>query len=1511
MTETYPIPFFPAVTLLSVLIGAAFYLIFRETILIYIRKLKSSRQNNYEERVPLLHEAAQIVELTSPELSMKTIPWSNVLTLFVNGKEKKLVNPNPSDLLVTFIRETEGLKGTKTGCEEGGCGACTVVLTKPEGTVSINSCLRPLCANDGMAVTTVEGIGSVSSGMSEEQKRLVANNGTQCGYCTPGWISNMHALNKSNEETGSVSTKKEIEAYLDGNICRCTGYRPIVQAFHSFADESYARGGTTNKNTIDYSKNPMCIEKQCTPAKQVTCKAAGLCCSSESDVEDAHKVLSGGSLCSGGTKSSSSSHVVVAKASSRDLALVRSYTPQPLMFYNPVSGQRWIRPVSLAQLCAVLRELKDTEGQAVQLVGGNTSIGVTKYLNGTSPYNAADEYTSFVDVNCVSVMTAQSYNDTTGVLTVGAANTLSTVITLLKQHQAGGEVQPNSAAGTQACSEGYSGDMVNHHSVFSVTANHLSHVANTQVRNAGTWAGNLIMFLRYSSFPSDVVLALTTANAHLQLCDMHGALSVITMDTFLSSTISEFESKGVMIVSLLIKESVQHRPFNPSMNVPHGNGTMSVVGREFITETFKIAQRARNAHAHVNAGFQFELSRMGAGSPPVCSYARVVFGGVSKKTFIAQQTQLVLINAPVTSQTLQSALQALASDLQTVGKSEAALSNQAFRESVMQSCLYRALLRCYNMMELPASLTSAVLPWVKPTSRGVEVFVPPTGAVGEQSKPIGRPVRKLEAPIQATGEAKYPSDETMPPQGLYGVIVYSTQCAVTLDGINTAAALAISGVESVMTAVDIPGNNEGKAGEYLFVPVGEIVPCVGAPLAVVVASTEAVANQAAAAVGVAYSSTGTAPVVNITQAIEKQSFYDRVPRFYTDITRGDPDTAMSQSTYTVSGRISAAGQYHFYMEAQAATATVEDGDAVNVVCGTQDPSGYQAQISAMLGVQQNKVVVNSPRAGGAFGGKITSGIPVSAAAALCASKLRRSVRIFNTRTADMNMQGGREEWLADYTVGFSADGKITALKYQFYVDAGVAKGDTLGALYMGMNWADSAYYFPNYSATSKVCYTNTPSRTSMRAPGVVQACFCTESVVERVATELGLPAATVQQRNFISDGDMSICGQVITDCTLPTVWSTLMQRSRYSERLDRATSYNNANMWRKRGVSICPVKYGMGWAGYNAGIRLGVRSSDGTVIVAHSGAEIGQGINTKAAQAVAMALGIDLSLVRVTSAGTDKVVNGGVTGGSGTSEVIVQAALNACATLNARLDPYRSTAALKSVTGSSMTPHVVNPSLATRSGTAAAVKKQSQATSDWIALLSTLPSDVSLNVEGWYSPPENPNKQPFQYFVYAACVTELELDVLTGETHVLASEIVYDCGQSLNPSVDIGQIEGALVMGLGYFLTEQVEYNSTTGQLLSEGTWEYKPPMVADIPSVLNVTLLKNMYNESGILGSKAVGEPPYVIANSVYFALKMAVTSARKDAGVTGFFDLDVPATVDQRQLASLVDSSRFIMPY
>lgn len=997
-----------------------------------------------DEGIPLLSRADGTLQKKIK--SVNDFDWSNKLSFFVNGQLHELVNPNPSLLLATFIRDVAGLKGTKLGCEEGGCGACTVVVENTQGDIlAANSCLRLLCCNDGMSITTVEGVGSVSSGLSEEQKRLVQHNGTQCGFCTPGWITAMHAHLESSQAEGKSFERKDVDNYFDGNICRCTGYRPIMQAFQTFAGESKFK---------------------------VPCHQPSQACSSRSsnDMED---------ICGQDCPSHvipSTNEVAISKRVKKVPRLShKSKIMQPLLFTDASSGKKFYRPLNLEQLSAVISTESSTVGiDQIKLIGGNTSVGITKYFNGTQPYYVADDYQIMVDVNQVSEMNSNNFDAVKNEITIGAALSISQTISLLKKY----------AANTQPL-WGELSQEVNHSSIFSVTANHLSKIANTQVRNMGSWAGNLMTFLQYSSFPSDAVLAFVNAHAILVVCDNEGAIQDLPMTEFVERTKwVDFKESGKFLIAIRLKES--------SVSIPLSLRT--------VASTFKIAQREHNAHAYVNAAFNFRISssplQQGA---PTCREARIVYGGVSTKTFIATRTERVLTNALLNAQTLSRALQALQSDLVAIGINEA-FGNTSFLVSIAQNCLYQAFLRCYPPGQLPANVVSAIMPWIKPCSRGVEVY--PIDRDENPLSPVGKAINKLEGPIQATGQAVYPSDEALPTNGLYGAIVFSTKCAMSLQSIDTSAALQLPSVVAVLTAADIPGTNSLSTGNPLLVEVGAVVECVGQPIAIVVAETEAAANLAAAAVKVAYSSIGQTPIVNLQEAISKQSYYTDIPADYTHTEIGDVATAFATSPYRAKGRLTAAGQCHFYMETQAAIATWENGDTVRITCGSQDISMCQSNVAAVLGLHSNQVVIQCQRAGGGFGGKITGGITNASAAALCSQKLNRTVRIFNTRTADMNMIGGREEWIADYDVCFDANGTIQGLKYQFYLDGGCAENDTIGALFMGNAWADNAYYIPNYVADSIVCKTNTPSRTSMRAPGVVQTCLFMEMVLERVASQL-------------------------------------------------------------------------------------------------------------------------------------------------------------------------------------------------------------------------------------------------------------------------------------------------------------------------------------------------------------------------------------------------------------------------
>lgn len=417
-------------------------------------------------------------------------------------------------------------------------------------------------------------------------------------------------------------------------------------------------------------------------------------------------------------------------------------------------------------------------------------------------------------------------------------------------------------------------------------------------------------------------------------------------------------------------------------------------------------------------------------------------------------------------------------------------------------------------------------------------------------------------------------------------------------------------------------------------------------------------------------------------------------------------------------------------------------------------------------------------------------------------------------------------------------------------------------------------YFNSWSSNGYLCKTNTPTNTAMRAPGVVHSIHTMEHVLHNISKILNLNPVSTRALNFYNVGDVTPYGQVIERSTLKETWQQLQQT--FDQLKSSVDKFNGENRWVKRGVQLTPVKYGMQHNGYNIHAIVNI-FSDGSISLATGGLEVGQGLNTKVAQCCAYALKAPLDLIDVSVPNsTDKIAVSSSTGGSATSECACEATMLACAIINKRLEPY--------------------------------TKKYST----WKEIINAASNDnVFLSATAQYCPPLLTPTDYFRYFVWGSAVSVVELDVLTGETQILRSDIVYDCGVSLNPLIDLGQVEGAFCFGVGTFLTEEVVRDEKTGQMLSNGTWDYKPPTSKCIPCDFNVAFLKGATdNPHGILSSKATGEPPYSLANSVYFALRYCIDEARKENKCTETeYNLDVPATQQRILNACGGTSAEFVI--
>jgi xanthine dehydrogenase large subunit len=764
---------------------------------------------------------------------------------------------------------------------------------------------------------------------------------------------------------------------------------------------------------------------------------------------------------------------------------------------------------------------------------------------------------------------------------------------------------------------------------------------------------------------------------------------------------------------------------------------------------------------------------------------------------------------------------------------------------------------------------------------------PPFSIAAAKTGPVGVSTPHDSASKHVSGRAVYIDDMPEPPGLLHAYLALSPHAHARIKSIDLTAVIATPGVAAVMTAKDVPGVNDvGPAflGDPIF--ADGLVEYHGQSIFAVAATSISAAREAAALAVVEYEI--LRPILTIDEALEAQTFV--LPTQV--MQRGDADAALAKAPLRLSGRIDVGGQEHFYLEGQVAMAIPgEDGDML-VHSSTQHPTEVQHLVARALKLSDHSVVCETRRMGGGFGGKESQASLIAVAAALLAQKTGRPVKHRLDRDDDMILTGKRHHARIDYDVGFDKDGCIQGIRFIQSIGCGYSP-DLSGAIAdRAMFHADNAYYLDHVHITSHRCKTNTVSNTAFRGFGGPQGMVGIEHVVDEIARHLRIDPLTCRKRNFYGKRDRNITPYHMTveDNVISELVAELERDADYAVRRKDVTAFNSESPWIKRGLALTPVKFGISFTLTHmnqAGALVHVYT-DGSVQLNHGGTEMGQGLYLKVAQIVAAEFGIALDRIRITATTTAKVPNTSPTAASSGTDLNGKAAQIAARSIKQRMASVAAT-----------TLDVPAAAIVFADGKVGAGDKT--LTFGEVAKLAHR-SRVQLSSTGYYSTPKihydtkTHRGRPFYYFAYGAALSEVEVDTLTGEYRLRRVDILHDAGQSLNPAIDIGQVEGGFVQGMGWLTTEELWWDDK-GHLRTHAPSTYKIPACGDIPAAFNVSLFKAGRNKEDVIyRSKAVGEPPLMLGIAVFQALRDAVAACGDGWTVPR---LDAPATAERVLMA------------
>jgi xanthine dehydrogenase large subunit len=727
---------------------------------------------------------------------------------------------------------------------------------------------------------------------------------------------------------------------------------------------------------------------------------------------------------------------------------------------------------------------------------------------------------------------------------------------------------------------------------------------------------------------------------------------------------------------------------------------------------------------------------------------------------------------------------------------------------------------------------------------------------------VGVAVRHDSAHLHVAGEAPYVDDIRELRDTLHGALGLSAHAHARIRAIDLDPVRSAPGVVAVLTARDLPGEND--VGPILhddpILAVDE-VQYLGQPIFLVLAHTVDQARRAARLAKVDYEVLPA--ILTIEQALAAQSFV--IPTV--TLERGQWQSALATAPRRLRGRFRIGGQEQFYLEGQIAYAVPQEDGGMRVYSSNQHPGEAQMLVAHALGIDAHRVLVECRRMGGGFGGKETQAALPACAAAVAARHLNRPVKLRYDRDDDFLITGKRHDFLVEYDVGFDDEGRIGALDVMLAARCGFS-ADLSGPVNdRAVSHVDNCYYLPNLRVVSHRCKTHTQSSTAFRGFGGPQGMMAGEYVIDEIARHLGLDPVLVRRRNFYAPGrDRTPYDMQVEDFVADQLFDELEQSADYAARRAAIARWNASSPIVKRGIAMTPVKFGISFNAtfFNQAGALVQVYTDGSVLLNHGGTEMGQGLYVKVAQVVAHELGIDLRMVHVTAADTSKVPNASATAASSGSDLNGKAAQIAARTIKERLIAFAADR------------FKMPPSAIEFSAGQVRLGERRMPFKELVRLAYF--ARVSLSATGFYKTPKifyDPKTlggRPYFYFAYGAAVSEVAIDTLTGETKLLRADLLQDAGRSLNAAIDLGQVEGGFIQGMGWLTSEELWWNDK-GRLMTHAPSTYKIPVASDVPEAFHVKLWARGENvEDTIHRSKAIGEPPFMLAISVFHAIKDAV---------------------------------------